>query len=177
MRLWSVCYLVTKNAPSDGRGRVPWSRPCGCAARILDVLLSCPQEPFKQALSEALQASATKLLICVRQASPKAEASWHFFNHCEQRAATAGRRLLRLNLDESAVCLFQGGGRGNIFLAKHEPRVQQASLRAQRTYVTLVAFVCDDLDVQRALPQVLVASEKAVTLMQLVAIRAACPAL
>ena len=73
------------------------------------------------------------------------------------------------------MCLFQGGGRGNIFLAKHEPRVQQASLRLQRTYVTLVAFVCDDLEVQRALPQVLVVSERAVTIAQLVAIRAACP--
>lgn len=34
-----------ENAPSDGRDRVPWSRPSGGAARILDVLRSCPQYP------------------------------------------------------------------------------------------------------------------------------------
>ena len=31
------------------------------------------------------------------------------------------KKALRLNLDETAVCLFQGGGRGNIFVEKRGP--------------------------------------------------------
>ena len=86
-----------------------------------------------------------------------------------------GKQLLRINMDESAVCLFQGRGRGNVFLKRYEPRTQPASLASQRTYLTLVAFVCDVPDVQKSLPQVLVANESTLSAEQLHDVRLACP--
>ena len=46
----------------------------------------------------------------------QAFAAWQWSNFWRCKLP-AGRRLLRINLDETAVCLFQGGGRGNVFLA------------------------------------------------------------
>ena len=83
--------------------------------------------------------------------------------------------MLRINLDETAVCLFQGGGKGNVFLSKKDPALVQHSPHSQRRcYVTHVAFICDDPVVQHALPQVVIANEHTVRLRDLEAIRSAC---
>jgi hypothetical protein len=66
---------------------------------------------------------------------------------------------LRLNLDETAVCLFQGGGRGNIFVEKGTRACQNVSRDKTRKNITHIAFICDDPAIQRVLPQVLVANE------------------
>jgi hypothetical protein len=77
----------------------------------------------------------------------------------------AGRRVLRINMDETSVRLFHGGGKGcvateNGALANGAGLEQAVTLRARRGAVSLVAFVCDDALVQRRLPQIVIASEK-----------------
>ena len=57
------------------------------------------------------------------------------------------------------MCLFQGGGRGNIFVEKGARACQNVSRDKTRKTITHIAFICDDPDIQRALPQVLVANE------------------
>jgi hypothetical protein len=88
----------------------------------------------------------------------------------------AGKRILRINLDETAICLFQGDAKGNVFLSKTDPAaVQNIPLGQRRTYLTHVAFICDDPDVQVALPQVIIANEHTVKARDLAALRSACP--
>lgn len=83
---------------------------------------------------------------------------------------------MRINFDETAICLFQGGGKGNLMIAKGCPLpTQNVSRNQRRTYITYVSFICDDPDIQRALPQVLIANERSFPLRDMAALRAACP--
>ena len=86
-----------------------------------------------------------------------------------------GRRLLRINVDETAVCLFQGGGRGNVFLTKGEECHQHAPLSQRRTYLTHVAFICDDAALQPLLPQYIVAGNRSLSAAELAAAQAESP--
>lgn len=75
-----------------------------------------------------------------------------------------GQVALRLNLDESSLKLWPGAIPGTVAA---EPgagsRVEvltNVSLRAQRGAFSFVAVVCDDPEIQRKLPQFIIASEK-----------------
>ena len=84
--------------------------------------------------------------------------------------------MLRINFDETSICLFQGGGRGNVFLAKDDRAACQRVARGvTRTRFTCVAFICDDPRVQTILPQVFVLNEHTITLRQMADLRASCP--
>ena len=107
--------------------------------------------------------------------SVKAYASWQWFNHVES-SLPAGRRILRINVDETAICLFQGGGRGNVFVNKNERCTQQSTLAQRRTYLTHVAFICDDVGVQPHLPQYIVAGARALPAADFAAVQAEVPA-
>jgi len=48
----------------------------------------------------------------------QAKAVWQLFNYAENLATMRGRTLLRVNLDETAVCLHPGQGKGAIFVTK-----------------------------------------------------------
>ena len=66
-----------------------------------------------------------------------------------------GKKILRLNLDETSLCLFQGKRKGNIFITKKEPRAaQRVSLSLQRAYLSHIGIICDDPLIQPLLPQV-----------------------
>ena len=89
---------------------------------------------------------------CVTPPHPLLQAYtyWNWYNYLERRAASLGRRVLRINCDESPVCVYQGSGRGNVFpvqsrATKRKPH-QNVPKGLQRTYVTLLAFVCDMTD-------------------------------
>lgn len=105
----------------------------------------------------------------------KAVAAWQWYNYsCAGVAASAG--VLRINFDETAICLFQGAGRGNVFVRKSPAAMVQNVTRGRtRTYLTHVAFLCDDRLVQQVLPQIVIGNEKTIPLGQLVALRGACP--
>ena len=105
----------------------------------------------------------------------QAFATWQWSNYCHAQLP-AGKRALRVNMDETAICLFQGGGRGNVFLSKTDHTVVQNIPRGKRrAYLTHVAFVCDDMAIQAVLPQVIIGNEHTLPAHQLAALRAACP--
>ena len=105
----------------------------------------------------------------------KALAAWQWSNYWHSQIP-AGRRPLRLNLDETAICLFQGGGKGNVFVTKSAARVGQHATRGQRrTYLSHVAVICDEPAIQPLLPQVIIGNEHTVQARRLAGIRARCP--
>ena len=77
---------------------------------------------------------------------------------------------LRINMDETSICLWQGDGKGAVLCSKTRRRRwsaevaedegadvgQPANRKARRTCFTHVAFICDRPEVQPLLPQVLI---------------------
>ena len=100
----------------------------------------------------------------------KARAAWQWYNHLAGRVAP-GKRVLRVNLDETALSLHQGGRRGNIFLSKGHDATERISKSARRAYVTHVAFVCDDEVLQELLPQVIICNERTMPKAKITALR------
>ena len=98
---------------------------------------------------------------------------WKWFNYVS-KAAPPRKQILRLNLDETSVCLFQGNGRGNVFVAKRRA-VQQVSRRKRRCCLTHVATICDNSGLQPLLPQVIIGNAVAFPARRMVALRALCP--
>ena len=73
----------------------------------------------------------------------QAEATWQWYNYYHSMLKS-GATALRINLDETAVCLFQGGVAGTVFISKTDPAARQdVSLRQRRTYMTHVALACE----------------------------------
>ena len=68
-------------------------------------------------------------------ASSEVFALWQWYNFAVQRVP-AGKRALRINMDESAIRLLQGGRKGNVFPSKTKPPAQHASLNQRRPYLT-----------------------------------------
>ena len=106
----------------------------------------------------------------------EAHTVWQWWNHYHSQLPE-GKRALRINLDETAICAFQGGdAEGNVFIDKSVRAVLNVSHGPRRTYLTHVAFVCDDSAVQPHLPQLIIANERTIPQSQLAALRGACPA-
>ena len=85
----------------------------------------------------------------------KCVAAWQWHNYlCSQ--VPCGKRVVRLNLDETAICLFQGARFGNLFLSKADQPAAHVPHTKKRTYLSHVAIVCDDADLQKLLPQVII---------------------
>ena len=102
-------------------------------------------------------------------------ATWQWFNYaCSQ--VPADKEALRLNLDETSICLFQGGGKGNVFISKKRLRRQGVSRNTRRRCLTHVAVICDRTDVQPLLPQVVLGNEATFQARRMAGLRAACPA-
>ena len=106
----------------------------------------------------------------------KAFAVWQWWRHLRSKATPAAP-VLRVNMDETAVALHQGGGAGSIFLSKRKFKelVEAASTSKRRCYMTHIAFICDRTDLQPRLPQIVVANEHTIRVRDLPALRAACP--
>ena len=91
----------------------------------------------------------------------QAFAAWQWFNACSCRVAD-GKGVLRLNLDETSLCLFQGEMKGHILDGRKRGRcepTQKVSQGKRRCCLTHVGLVCDRSDIQPLLPQVLVGTE------------------
>ena len=87
---------------------------------------------------------------------------WQWHNYFEANTPP-GKKLLRMNLDETALCLHQNDKKGNIFLCKGHDAMQKVSLAVRRCYITHVALVCDDPVVQASLPQIVICNERTLT--------------
>jgi hypothetical protein len=108
----------------------------------------------------------------------KVRTAWQWFNYLSTRASV-GKEILRINLDETSIQLFQGGVAGNIFTSKkrHSPEpVEAAPLGKRRRCFTHVAFICDRPELQPLMPQYLIGNESTFLVRELAALRAACPA-
>ena len=46
---------------------------------------------------------------------------WQWYNYAESQVP-AGKQTLRINLDETSVCLFQGDAKGTVFFSKKRKR-------------------------------------------------------
>ena len=109
----------------------------------------------------------------------QAMAAWQWFNSLSRRVS-AGRRVLRLNLDETSVCMWQGAGKGTLFHSRkrHGPRdepVQVASRQQRRLCMTHVAIICDDPAIQPLLPQFFIGNQKVFPKREWGAVQASCP--
>ena len=89
---------------------------------------------------------------------------WQLDNYHEQCARDEGRDVVRLNMDESPVAVVPQPTRGCIVRQRCPLRHAQRRLRAtttqQRTNLTLVAFVTDDVELQPYLPQFVIGSTR-----------------
>ena len=100
---------------------------------------------------------------------------WQWHNHlCS--AVPSGKRVLLVNLDEAAICAFQGDVKGNVLVArKAMAAAQRVSHGERRRFLTHVALLCDDPTVQKLLPQFLIGNEHTILAGELGALRARCP--
>ena len=83
--------------------------------------------------------------------------------------------MLKINLDETSLCVHQGGLRGTLFLphARRRELGQRVSKGKRRTNVTLVAIICDDPCLQKYVPQFLIANERTFKAKDMAALRLA----
>ena len=97
--------------------------------------------------------------------------------NCAADRASPGE-LLRINLDETSVCLFQGGGKGTVICRKRRlggELVQRATTAKKRTYLTHIALARDRPDLQPLFLQILIGNEATFHAADLSALQAACP--
>lgn len=97
----------------------------------------------------------------------QALAFWSLANFQHARASI-GKRVVRLNFDETCICFHQNEATGFLVADAQkrnrsgDPLVRNVSLGARRTNMTHLAFIADDHEVQTLLPQLLVVGEAVV---------------
>lgn len=108
---------------------------------------------------------------CNAKNIPKAVASWRWWNYLHAQVPCS-KTPLRINIDETSVCLSQGKGKGSVFVRKSAQMVRHSK---RRMYLTHVACVCDQPHLQRRLPQFIVGNERALPARAMAGLRAAAP--
>ena len=106
--------------------------------------------------------------------SLKAIAAWQWYNYLAA-CVPIGYTILRINLDETSICLYQGARFGNSFDLDGSAPVQNASLARRRMCATLVAMICDAPHIQHMLPQVFICNERLFPQAELATLRAGLP--
>ena len=106
-------------------------------------------------------------------------AVWQWHNHLES-SVVGGRKLLRINIDETSVCLFQGTGKGTVLYSrKRQPPsgepLQPASRKKRRSCLTHVGVICDDPALQPLLPQYVIGNFATFLVRDWRALQASCP--
>ncbi len=98
----------------------------------------------------------------------QADVYWQWFNHNESKGKAAEKPILRINMDETSVCLYPGQVDGNIFARRPKsssdkpPPRQQVGRAKMRTNFTLCAFLCDNIHLQPYMPQVIIVNDRTV---------------
>ena len=93
---------------------------------------------------------------------------WQNYNFYEAEAAREGKPLLRINMDETSVPLVPQSFRGVVMRTwlraqNATPPRFRAGRGKQRLNLTYVAFVSDDADLNRSLPQFVIVSRAAIS--------------
>ena len=89
-----------------------------------------------------------------------------------------GRTVLRVNLDETAVCLYPGQTSGAVFVSRkrqREGRGQSVPGWKRRCCLTHVGVVCDQSRLQPRMPQFIIGNERTFRVKELGALQRACP--
>ena len=114
----------------------------------------------------------------------QAFAAWQWWNYLDSQVPS-GKALVKINLDETSLCLHQGEGKGVVFMRKsrfreEEPGDEEPTQRLptwkRRCCLTHVAFICDRPQLQPLLPQVIVGNEKTFTAREFASLQSSCPA-
>ena len=92
----------------------------------------------------------------------KAAASWQWWNYLVD-SVPANRTPLRINMDETYVPLETDTHQGNVFLKKMNHKFGKGNFARRKVFrskrrqgFTHVAFICDDPEIQKKLPQILI---------------------
>lgn len=104
--------------------------------------------------------------------------AWQWYNYAEREASALGRTILRVNLDETSLCLFPGRTRGNVFVSKKRSLVEGRQTVAKwkkRCCLTHVAVICDQPTAQPRMPQFIVGNEHTFRQRDMPALRRSCP--
>ena len=108
---------------------------------------------------------------------PQAFGVWQWWNYCCGQIPE-GKTVLKINMDETSICLFQGDQKGNVFLSKKRKAGAQPSQRVPRSKrrccLTHVAFMCDRADLQHLLPQVIIGNESTFPARAMARLRSLC---
>ena len=103
---------------------------------------------------------------------------WQFYS----TNVPAGKTLLNINLDETSVQLWQARHTGNVAFRKWRTmrKVRKkfscmVTLKMQRSNMTHVALVCDNMEIQRILPQFLLVSQQVLLAREVPLINAILP--
>lgn len=107
----------------------------------------------------------------------EAFASWQWLNYLLSKVPI-GKKPLIINMDETAVCLFQGQGKGTVIAGKKRKRdepVQRVNRAAHRTYLTHVAFICDRSFYLKYLPQFIIGNEHTLLVRDMPELKRNCP--
>ena len=86
-------------------------------------------------------------------------ASWKWWIHFEWNGDD--RPVLKINLDETSVAVNQSGARGHIFVpCRARGLLKRTVPRAtRRRNLTVIAIICNDVDMQSYLPQYIIANK------------------
>ncbi len=89
----------------------------------------------------------------------EAFAVWNWYNFLVSKKPPT-KTVLRVNIDETSVCLWQGSGKGTIAFPRrrrHDAEAKEVVPRKlKRTNLTHVAFICDRPDLQPRMPQIVI---------------------
>jgi hypothetical protein len=89
-----------------------------------------------------------------------------------------GKSILRINLDETSVCLFQGAGKGTVFINKRVAGgvpTQKVARFKRRCCLTHVAVICDNTELQPLMPQFILGNFATFLQRDLAMLRSRCP--
>ena len=101
---------------------------------------------------------------------------WRWWRACCDKVPD-GRVPLRMNLDETSVCLYQGDRPGTVFASKkRKAPTQKVSRGRRRACLTHVGLICDSIEFQPEMPQFIVGNGSTFLVRDMAALRAACPA-
>ena len=102
---------------------------------------------------------------------------WKWTNFYDSQI-TGESQLLRINIDETSLCVFQGDVKGCVFNVGDGAvaRRQHVARQKRRRNVTLVACVCDDAAYQKFMPQYVIANAITFRAKDMAALRRSCPA-
>ena len=104
----------------------------------------------------------------------QARAAWRWWNFYESKASP-DKALVRINIDETSLCVHQGSVQGAIFkrIATTCRVEQQVDSSKRRRNVTFACSICDDARIQAILPQFIVGNEITFKAKELHSLRAA----